>query len=53
MIVLKFGEFIGWDLEKVPSWYLEWIMNNIEDKYVLHSEAEDEYIFRETNGRHI
>ena len=51
---MPFGKFKGKDIEEIPSSYLKWIAENIDEKKNgdLVFEADKEYQWREKNNCH-
>ena len=54
---MPWGKYKGKEIENLPSWYLKWLAENINEKNPVGAqvckEADEEYQFREKNGSHI
>jgi len=54
---MPFGKFKGHDLENLPSSYLKWLAENINENSpknkAICMAADKEYSFREKNNCHI
>jgi hypothetical protein len=49
---IPFGKFKDFDIEEVPSGYVKWMMENIEDE-IIQKIAEEEWYDREDNKSHF
>lgn len=45
-MIMPFGNYIGKDLEEIPSDYLKWIIDKVTTNDELVQAAEEEYEFR-------
>jgi len=56
-MIMPFGKFKGHDLESLPSSYLKWLAENINEDIpknkAICMAADKEYLFREKNSCHI
>lgn len=51
-MILPWGKYKGYEMDMVPSDYLRWLAENVEDDEIATA-ADEEYQFRETWGGHI
>lgn len=47
---IYFGQFEGQDIEDLPTDYLEWMAENLDNRPDLQREAEEQLILREGRG---
>jgi uncharacterized protein (DUF3820 family) len=56
-MLMPYGKFKRKPIEEIPSSYLKWIAENVNDEYKkdesLCLAADKEYQFREKNGMHF
>ena len=54
---MPFGKYKGLPIEELPSSYLQWLTNNIDDeergKNSIHLNADEEYEFRSKYNTHF
>ena len=50
-IIIEFGKYAGRYLDALPSGYLRWMAENLDDDY-LATKADEEWGWRETVGDH-
>ena len=51
-MIINFGKYKGREVEELPSQYLEWFLDTIENKPRLYEAIEEEYNFREKTNTH-
>jgi len=52
-MIMPFGKYRNKDLEEIPSDYLWWIAENVDDNEELVSEVEDELRWRSNWNKHF
>jgi len=56
-MIMPYGKFKGKPIEELPSSYLRWMAENINDEYKKEESiclaADKEYQYREKNGMHF
>lgn len=51
-MIMPWGKYEGEDMEDIPSSYLRWIMNNVDDQEVVEA-AEAEMAYRDDHNAHL
>lgn len=51
-LILKWGKYKGRTIDSIPSDYLKWLAENVEDEDVACA-ADEEYRWREDNNEHF
>jgi hypothetical protein len=51
-IIMPFGAYKGKAIHEIPSGYLKWMAENLDDHPDLQEAADDEYQYRERYNAH-
>lgn len=51
--VMPFGKYKGQTIEEIPSNYLRWMTDNLDDKPALTAAAKKELRYRDIHGLHF